>query len=120
MIAVFGYITCWQSRRLLREQGEFEGGFGTAFGGGDFGGESGKPRRRRLGYFERRRQKRAAQRAARERAAADARSRAVEEALMQVSRAGLGSLTPKQRRLLEEETRRRRALEANTEDSLSA
>ncbi len=116
MIAVFGYLTCWQNRRVLREQGEFETGFGVDYGDGyTFGKDDDKPARK-PGYFERRRAKKAALRAEWERAQREAHDKAVEEALKQVSISGLESLTPQQRRLLEQETERRRAVDQGCAD----
>jgi len=109
MIAVFGYITCWQNRRVLREQGDFETGYGMEYHGGyGFGGDA-QPVERKQGFLERRRQRKAAIRAEQERKQSAQHELEVEEALRQVSIGGLESLTPRQRRALEEETRLRRA-----------
>lgn len=104
MIAVFGYVTCYQTRLALRDQPNFE--FGE-----DFGNEaamSAKPRR--PGWLQRRRARRAAQIAEQERRRRDEHQQLVEEILAKVSKAGLNALTPSERGVLEEETRRQRSL----------
>lgn len=116
-IAVFGYLTCWQTRRMLREQEAFdEGLFAGAGGIGEsyYGGE--RPERK-PGFLERRRERRAARKAERERQRREEHERAVEEALRKVSVAGLDSLTPRERRLLEQETKRQREAEAAAGES---
>lgn len=111
MIAVFGYVTCWQTRRSIREQPDSElGEWGYDFGGGYTSLDHNVSRERCLGFFERRRARRTAARAENERRLREERQRAVEAVLRKVSIAGLGSLTPKERRILEEETRRQRDL----------
>ncbi len=115
MIAVFGYLTCWQTRRVLKEQGEFEAGFGAEFGGGYSFGADGETRPRKLGYFARRKKAKQEARVEREVRERKERKRLVEDALRRVSESGLDSLTPKQRMLLEEETQRRRAVDSNSE-----
>jgi len=111
MIAVFGYVTCWQTRRNLREQGDAgpdEWGYDFSGGHTSFGRD--EVRERRVGFFERRRARRAAAKAERERRGREQHQHAVEAVLRKVSQSGLGSLTPKERRVLEEETRRQRDL----------
>lgn len=103
MIAVYGYVTCWQTRQALRDEPEYamdELGFGGA-----------EPRPRRLGLRQRWRLRRARARAERERRQVEEHQKAFEEVLRKVSRSGLASLTPKEKAVLEEETRRRRAVE---------
>lgn len=110
MIAGYGYITCWQTRRMHREQGEFGGGeFDTGAFRGSVSTEVDEPRVRRPGIIHRYRLKKAAARAERERLAEQNRQHEVEEVLKKVSQSGLSSLTAAERRILEEETRRRRA-----------
>lgn len=115
MIAVFGYITCWQTRKMLREQGEFETGFGAEFSGGyTFGGQD-ESTPRKPGYFARRRARKIAQQAQRDRESFEQHRKRVEEALRQVSLGGMESLTDKQRRILQEETERRRGDDVNAD-----
>ncbi len=109
MIAVFGYVTCWQTRRTIREQSEM-GEFGYDFGAGYGSPQRHEPPERRPGFLERRRERFAASRAEKQRRVAAAQQQAVEAVLRKVSISGLGSLTPKERRILEEETRRQRDL----------
>ncbi len=107
MIAVFGYMTCRQTRLVLREQGAVGmGEFGYDFGGG-YGGFHDDVERQ-PGFFERRRMKRAAQEAERERQLREEREQLVESILKKVSDSGLHSLTARERRILEEETKRKR------------
>lgn len=111
MIAVFGYVTCWQTRRSLREQPDSElGEWGQDFNLGYGPYSRSESRERRPGYFERRRVRRAAARAAAERRRVEEHQRAVEAVLRKVSLSGLSSLTSKERRILEDETRRQRDL----------
>lgn len=111
MIAVFGYVTCWQTRRSLREQPDSEmGEWGHDFSGGYTSLQPVERRERRPGFFERRRARRTAARAENERRLHEEHNQAVEAVLRKVSITGLGSLTPKERRILEEETRRQRDL----------
>lgn len=111
MIAVFGYVTCWQTRRSLREQSDSEfGEWDQEFSGGYTSLQQAERRERRPGFFERRRVRLAAARAEKERRLREEHQRAVEAVLRKVSIAGLSSLTPKERRILEEETRRQRDL----------
>jgi hypothetical protein len=103
-IAVFGYVTCYQTRLALRDQS------GNEFGE-DFGDESAmnaKPRR--PSWLQRRRATRAAQQAEQERRHREQHRQLVEETLAKVSKSGLTSLSSSERTVLEEETRRQRAL----------
>ena len=107
MIAVFGYITCWQSRQMIREQEALgAGAYGAGFEDGYF--RSGQDERK-TGFFERRRQRRDARKAQREQKREEERQRAVEAALRKVSISGVESLTPRERRILEEETKRQQS-----------
>lgn len=104
MIAVFGYITCYQTRLALREQPEYE--FGE-----DFGDESAVAARpKKPSWLQRRRAHRAAQKEEAERRLREEHQQRVEEILEKVSQSGLNSLTQTERGVLEEETRRKRAL----------
>lgn len=115
MVAVFGYFECWNTRRALREQAEYDGGeFGYDFSRGYDSLEESHPRRaRKPGWIERWKAKRAAEKARLEREKEEAHERAVEEILLKISSSGLHSLTSAERRVLEEETRRRRERDAD-------
>jgi Zn-dependent protease len=112
-IAAFGYLNCWQMRRMLRETGGVgtseTGEFGYDFSRG-YASLDGQFRdeRRRPGFFERRRLRRATRRAERERQRRADLEAEVERILSKVSNEGLRSLTPKERRTLETETQRKR------------
>jgi len=110
MIAAFGYLTCWQTRRVLREQGAYGlGEAGMGFGGGgefDYVDQPGKA----PGFFERRRLKREAAKAERERKKREETEQAIERILRKVSEHGMHSLTAGERRTLEEETKRQQSL----------
>jgi len=117
MIAVFGYATCWQTRRQARELGELAGGeFGYDFAHGYKTFEDREAKPRRVGPIKRWRLRRAAARAEQERQREHARHRAVEDILRKVAQSGLSSLTPSEQRLLEEETARRRAISGETKE----
>lgn len=106
MVALFGYLNCYQSRRMIREQGAFGGTeFGHEFSGGDYAGgrDSDRPR---TSLLARRRARKALRVAEEERAARQRHQEAVDEVLRKVARSGMASLTPSERRTLEEETRR--------------
>ena len=83
------------------------GEFGYDFGGG-YG--SFDDVEREPGFFERRRMKRAARKAERDRQLRGEREQLVESILKKVSESGLHSLTARERRILEEETKRKRTL----------
>ncbi len=112
MIAVFGYMTCWQNRRMLREQGDIGGGeFGYDFSQGYTSLNREEPRPRKPGIFERRRARRQARKAQRDRELREAHARSVEAILSKISDHGMASLTPRERRILEHETERQRTHE---------
>ncbi|MHC5111327.1 MAG: metalloprotease [Planctomycetota bacterium] len=114
MIAVFGYLTCWQQRRMIREQGQFESEFGLDYSYSEFSEDSDSTQRQRKpGMIQRWRSRRAAARARRADEAEKARQALVESALKQISEYGIDSLTPKQRQALDDETRRRRMAESD-------
>lgn len=108
MIALFGYMTCYQTRRMIREQGAFGGSeFGEFGGHGDFSAsahsDSDRPR---IGVLARRRARKALRAAEEERAARERHQVAVDEILRKIARSGMSSLTPSERAILEDETRR--------------
>lgn len=111
LVALFGYMTCYQTRRMIREQGPFGGpDFGSDFGAGrgsDFAGRSNRAdSASRPGFLARRRARKALRLAQQEREARQRHQEAVDEILRKVARSGMGSLTPSERRTLEDETRR--------------
>lgn len=117
MIAVFGYVTCWQTRRMIREHGDTAlMGLGGEFGEGYTFWNQDEAETRRPGFFERRRRKRAARIAERDRLRQEEHEAAVERILKKVSESGLSSLTASERRILAEETQRRRELTAGSRD----
>jgi len=107
MIAVFGYITCWQSRRAAKYQDDFSGGGFSVQG--DYGDSWDAPERK-PGYFERRRMRKASQQADRERERLASLEKEVERILSKVSASGLASLSSSERRVLEEETKRQQSI----------
>ena len=114
-VAAFGYITCWQQRRMLRETAEFGAGefgydFSKGYGAFDTDETETEPS---PGFFERRRLQKLARSAERVREERDAHARAVEDTLRKVSAEGVESLTPKERRILEEETQRQRTSDSD-------
>lgn len=109
MIAVFGYMTCWQTRKQLREAGDEDlSGLGLDFSQGYVHGE-GDEAERKPGFFERRRIKKAERLAEMKRRRDEEHTGAVEKVLRKVSQSGLESLSPTERETLEEETRRHRS-----------
>ena len=111
MIAVFGYLTCWQTRRMIRETGGLmENEFGYDFSRGYGAFETGEHVERKPGFFTRRRRNRAAEKAKREQQRKEKLQQEIERILRKVSQTGLASLTTRERRILEEETLRRRAM----------
>ncbi len=118
LIAVFGYMTCWQTRRMAKEQAEFGmGEFGYDFTRGYASLERSGVRERRPGPVVRWRAARALRRAERERLEHEQHQQTVDEVLRKVARLGMASLSPRERRILEEETRRARELSGEPHDS---
>jgi len=111
MLAIFGYFTCWRMRQELRMGAYREGGeFGYDFSQGytsldrGFDESQSKP-----GFFDRRRAKKAAAQAGRDRQREEEHQREVERILKKVSTDGIASVTAKERRFLQKETERKRA-----------
>lgn len=103
LMAAMGYYECWITRKRTREDwGEDEFGL---FGRDRYDDE---PPPRRPSWIESWCARRAAARAERHRAAQQAHEDAFEQVLAKISQSGLDSLTPGERKVLEEETRRRR------------
>jgi Zn-dependent protease len=121
MIAVFGYMTCWQTRRMLKEEGAFGvGEFGYDFSKGYTTFDQDEDRKRKPGFFERRRARKAALKADRERKRREEHERTVEAILRKISESGIDSLTARERRILEEETERRRTVSGPYTDKHNA
>ena len=110
MIAVFGYFECWRMRKMLQigamaETGEFGYDFSQGYTSLE---QKLAEKEEKPGLFQRRRARRTAEKAERERRRQEEHEELVEHILAKVSASGLGSLTPKERRILEAETARRR------------
>jgi hypothetical protein len=112
-IAVFGYMTCWVQRQQLRMAETADGGeFGYDFSQGYNSLEqSSAARRRKPGYWERRRIRKEIERRERARQEEEQRQVRLDAILAKVRHNGLASLTPAERHFLEEETQRRQASE---------
>ncbi|MCO6437473.1 MAG: site-2 protease family protein [Phycisphaerae bacterium] len=120
MIAIFGYLTCWQTRRLLKEQGKIAlDGYESEYAGSPYGEEYGgfgvshpyetQEPERRPSWWQRRKQRRTARKVRRERERVIAHEQAVEDILKKVSLEGISSLTSRERSVLQRETERKRA-----------
>ncbi|MBI1825625.1 MAG: site-2 protease family protein [Planctomycetes bacterium] len=108
-IALIGYATCFQTRRALRDHAGFSSGEMSYDSPSEYvSAEPSSGSARRHGYFARIRARRAARRAQLEREFEINRQQQVEEILQKVSTSGLASLSPKEKRVLEDETKRRR------------
>jgi hypothetical protein len=109
-IAVFGYLTCWQQRQALKMGAfEAENEFGYDFSQGYASLERDHQRERRPGFFERRRATRAKRRAELEAEQLEQYRRRVDAILEKISVSGSESLLSEERRVLEQETERRRS-----------
>lgn len=118
MIAVFGYMTCWQTRRMIKEQGAYGlNEFGSEFSRGYSFGSYDESAEKKPGFLERRRLRRAARKAEAERRRRADHESEVERILGKVARTGLDSLTARERRTLEQETRHKRRAEAEQQNS---
>ncbi len=113
-IAVFGYMTCWQQRQVLKMGGSgAENEYGYDFSQGYT--SLAKPREvHRPGYFERRRAAKAQQQIRQEAERIERHRRKVDAILKKISESGAAALTPEERRVLELETQRQRAAEGDS------
>jgi stage IV sporulation protein FB len=107
-IAFFGYFTCWQQRQQLKmalyeDTGSFGYDFSQGYASLQASERRGEPR---PSFFERRRAKKEAARRLREQQQLESERRQVDAILTKISRQGLESLTPRERRLLQKETER--------------
>jgi Zn-dependent protease len=103
-LAVFVYVTCKQQLIMLETGGE-DAPFGYDFSQGYTSLEGGQPpatapRRRRLNWFQRWLQKRAAAKARREQESREAEERRMDELLEKVQRQGMHALSDEERRFL--------------------
>ena len=97
---------------MLRDQDEFgqnEYGYDFSRGYTSLDGEEARARRK-PGFLARRRARKQALRAERERQRREEHDKAVEATLRKIAESGIASLTPRERRILEEETERQRAM----------
>jgi hypothetical protein len=107
-LAFFGYITCMQQRHQIR-MGMFDDGgeFGYDFSQGYTSLErSADQPDRTQSYWQRRRARKEEARRQREVERLEAERRAVDAILEKISREGMQSLTPRERRILQRETQR--------------
>ncbi len=116
-IAFFGYLTCYRQRQMLKYETFTESGeFGYDFSQGYTSLE--EPTQPKCpGWLARRRARKLAQQAERERKQLQQREREFDRILAKISKDGMESLTPQERRLLEEETQRRRSLTGGLPDN---
>lgn len=108
-IAMFGYLTCYQQRQMLKAGMLYdEGEFGYDFSQGYASLEADdQEAARRPSWFARRRQARAERKAETDRKRQLDEKQRVDAILRKVSKEGVGSLTPNEKRVLQEETRRK-------------
>ncbi len=116
-IAVFGYLECLRQRKILKyEAFSISGDYPDEFTFEFSAGEEPEPARR-PGWWARRKARKLADLARRDRQAQEAREREFDRILIKIGRDGMASLTARERRLLEEETQRRRALTGDSPNS---
>ena len=109
-IAFFGYFTCWQHRQMLKADmlvgdNEFGYDFSRGYASLDDDELESQPR---VSFWQRRRLRKAQAKAEREASRRAEHQRCVDEILDKVHRYGMDSLTPRERRILQEETDRQR------------
>ena len=110
MIAFFGYFTCYSDRRMAKTIEDEIGEFGYDFSQGYTSMERAAQRHeKKPGYFERRRRQREEARQQREEQDRISHQQQVDVILAKVHERGLTSLSAKERRILEEETKRQRS-----------
>ncbi len=110
-IAIFGYITCWQQRQMLKSgMFESENEFGYDFSQGytslDKGDVQGGKKPSRWQQFKQRREE---ARIAKEQARAEEHRREVDRILEKIRQTGMDSLSARERQLLAKETERQRS-----------
>ncbi len=103
---------------MLRETGDVGGELGYDFSQGYTSLDRDDARERRPGFLERRRMRKVARKAERERKRREEHRRAVEKTLRKISESGVESLTPRERRILEEETERQRTANGQSDESI--
>lgn len=119
LIAVFGYLTCYRTRQMLKDQDDFglsELGYDFSQGYRSLDRQEASSSRRQPGFFEQRRARKAAMKAQREQQRREDHKKTVEEVLAKISRSGLESLTPRERGILQNETERQRMLSDGSSD----
>jgi len=110
MIAGFGYLTCMQQRRMIREEATFTTDeFGYDFSRGYASFDQPQQRIKKPGPIARWKVKRSEQKAERQRLEKTAHQQRVDEILRKIAADGIDSLTPSERRTLEAETKRKRS-----------
>ncbi len=109
-VAVFGYLTCYQQRQMLKMGAfESENEFGYDFSKGYQSLERGSERAPRPSYWDRRRAAKALAREKRERQRLESLHQHVDAILAKVHDHGLDSLTPQERGILDEASHRQQA-----------
>lgn len=113
-IAVFGYLSCYQMKQALKYGGDIAE---TGFGGDEYAFAVDDSPERKPGFFERRRLRKAAVRAEREQRQRIERQKTVDALLEKISRHGIQSLSPAERRFLEKESQRQQEEERRTRNT---
>ncbi|MEK6677544.1 MAG: site-2 protease family protein [Planctomycetota bacterium] len=110
LIAVYGYITCRQKGRNHQEHEMPDAeNYGPEISAElPWRDSESAQRNRQSGFFDRRKAEQAARRAQKRESMELFREEHVDDTLRKIARQGMSSLTRKERRLLESETRRRR------------
>ncbi|MCC7292221.1 MAG: hypothetical protein IT449_09200 [Phycisphaerales bacterium] len=107
-LAVFGYVTCRQRRMMAKEEAYGDSDLGYDFSRGFGAFDGGAQTQRKHGFFARRRAAQAVRRFARDREEAQRRNLEFDRILGKISKEGMSSLTSRERKFLDGETRRRR------------
>ncbi len=110
-IAVFGYLTCWQQRQMIKSgMFESENEFGYDFSQGYTSLEqAGEKFEKKPSWWQRQKEKRAAAKLAKEQARQEELQREVDRILEKIARDGINALTTRERQLLAKETERQRS-----------
>lgn len=110
MLAVFAYLTAFYERRAAKmEMDEVLGEFGYDFSQGYLSLNREAQKVKQPGYFERRRIRRDAERAERERLRREQLAQRVDQILQKIALTGMDSLTSEEQRILCDETQRQRS-----------
>jgi Zn-dependent protease len=108
MMAAFGYVKCWQTRRLIREQAAYALDEFESMPSYALNASAEEEGLREPGFFERRRVRKAENREERRRRDEEQRRLALDQVLRKISESGMASLSAHERRVLDEATRRQR------------